>query len=237
MRQLQPLNYYEILGLEKGSSTSDIKKQYERMKRIYGQQHPLMRHLFDVEEMFLFNSLLDSVYDVLIDPDKRREYDMEMEGTADSLKLSFPESFDIRQLLKRYHKQKKADPKFVKKDMFGRAVENEKDSMVEVEAQEMNQLFEKLGDVPVNGEFLRKIREEAGLSIKTISEATKISHFVVRAMEDDNYSKLPSVVYVRGFLKLYCRALKLSDENSERVVDDYIALMKGEKRIVLDDEE
>ncbi len=226
---ITPLNYYEMMALDKGSVISDIKKQYEKIKRIYSPGHPLMRVLFDIEELYLYNVLLENVYDTLISPEGRKEYDMEIDIFSESLRASFPESFDIKSLIKKYHKLKKSDTKFIKRDIFGREAETDTD--IDVEHIETNQIFEQMAGETITGDKLRILREKAGISLKTMSEHTRISLFVIRAIEDDNYSQLPNIVYIKGFLKLYCRALKLTDEYTEKVINDFTSVMKGEKRV------
>lgn len=59
------------------------------------------------------------------------------------------------------------------------------------------------------GEYLKNIREEKDYSVEEVSKATKISTPVIRAIEA---GKLENVdpVYLKGFLKLYCRFLGIA---------------------------
>ena len=45
--------------------------------------------------------------------------------------------------------------------------------------------------------------------MRQISEETKISTSNLRMIEDEEWEKLPAWVYVRGFIILYARYLKL----------------------------
>lgn len=60
-----------------------------------------------------------------------------------------------------------------------------------------------------NGSFLKRIREAYHISIEEMSETTKISKTYLIAIEDENGSKLPAAVYVRGFVSQIARVLKL----------------------------
>ena len=56
------------------------------------------------------------------------------------------------------------------------------------------------------GEYLKNIREEKGYSIEQVSKNTKISASVIRALEGGRLDNVDPV-YLKGFLKLYCRFL------------------------------
>ena len=61
------------------------------------------------------------------------------------------------------------------------------------------------------GAYLRSIREDKGYTIQEISKATKLSSSVIRALEEGRIDNVDPV-YLKGFLKLYCRYLGLSWE-------------------------
>lgn len=62
------------------------------------------------------------------------------------------------------------------------------------------------------GALLKKEREKQNLSLDDISASTKIQKKYLEALEDDRYSKFPSTVYTKGFLRNYARYLGM-DEN------------------------
>lgn len=227
--KITPLTFYEIMGVQRGSTTLDVKNQYELLKEIYSADNPMMRCLFDTEGLFIYNKLLLNVCQSLLDPDIRKEYDMEMEDHLESLKQSLPEDFNIRELIKKYNKQKKVDPKLVKRDMYGREADAVPAVIPGHDDVDINAIFKKYADKLITGEVLKAIREEALITVKAVADNTKISNFVIKSIEDDNYGNLPAVIYVKGFLKSYCKALKLMPENIEKIIDDYIAVMSGRK--------
>lgn len=59
------------------------------------------------------------------------------------------------------------------------------------------------------GQYLKAIRTRQGLSLKQVSQRTRIQPNQLRAIESGNWSKLPEAVYVKGFLKQYAQALGL----------------------------
>ena len=66
------------------------------------------------------------------------------------------------------------------------------------------------------GSDLRQAREQRGLTLRDISERTKIRQAVLRAIESDDFQGLPGSVIMRGFLKLYAREVGLNPDEIGR---------------------
>jgi transcriptional regulator with XRE-family HTH domain len=75
---------------------------------------------------------------------------------------------------------------------------------------------------------LRVARERAGLSIRDISESTKIRAGALEALERGNFDRLPGDFYVRAFLKAYARAVGLPEEDLLREYDESLAPARSE---------
>lgn len=67
-----------------------------------------------------------------------------------------------------------------------------------------------LSPVESAGEFLRQLRENAGLSLKEVAQRTKISPMRLEQIEREMYERLPAAVYLRGFVLEYAKALGFS---------------------------
>lgn len=61
------------------------------------------------------------------------------------------------------------------------------------------------------GTILREAREARGLSLDDAARVTRIGKGHLAALEDGLYDKLPSRVYVKGFLRVYAAYLKLPE--------------------------
>lgn len=59
------------------------------------------------------------------------------------------------------------------------------------------------------GQKLREAREEKGLSLKDVSEKTRIRTIYLEALEAGNFDRIPGMVYVKGFIKSYAKAVDL----------------------------
>lgn len=84
------------------------------------------------------------------------------------------------------------------------------------------------------GILLKKIREERGISIEAVHEATKIPMDVLRAIEEGYTIRILSPFYYRGFLKIYGRYLNL---DVEAILSDVKVASKTEQRKTLRKEE
>ena len=74
-----------------------------------------------------------------------------------------------------------------------------------------------------NGENLKKIREYKQITIKEISELTKIKSTYLTAIEQDRTDLLPAPVYTRGFLKQLAKVLALPENE---VASSYMSIYK-----------
>ena len=59
------------------------------------------------------------------------------------------------------------------------------------------------------GKKLKEAREEKGLSLRDVEEATKIRKKYLQALENENFDVIPGKTYARGFLKNYSNFLSL----------------------------
>lgn len=76
-------------------------------------------------------------------------------------------------------------------------------------------------DTEFSGQLLRRLRESCNASLDDIAELTKISKRYLQALEENDVDSLPAVVYVRGFVSQYARALGL---DSKLVSHSYMVL-------------
>ncbi|MDP3899726.1 MAG: helix-turn-helix domain-containing protein [bacterium] len=68
------------------------------------------------------------------------------------------------------------------------------------------------------GEVLTQARNERNINLEKAARALKINADYLRALENNEFDKLPQGVYGRNFLREYCFLLKL---NSQKMLDIY----------------
>src|SRR5512133_2130734 len=77
------------------------------------------------------------------------------------------------------------------------------------------------GGPPVGsfGERLRREREMRKVSLEEIAAATKIGTRHLRALEEEDFKKLPGGIFNKGFVRAYARFLGI---NEDQAVSDYL---------------
>lgn len=68
------------------------------------------------------------------------------------------------------------------------------------------------------GSELKKAREDNGLTLEEIQEATKIRKKYLKAIENENYEVIPGKTYVKAFIKKYAAEVGL---NGKEIVKKY----------------
>jgi cytoskeletal protein RodZ len=61
------------------------------------------------------------------------------------------------------------------------------------------------------GQYLRNARESRGIELRDAAQQTRISFNYLKALEEEDFSRLPGEVFVKGFLKNYGKFLRLDE--------------------------
>ncbi|HLF86547.1 MAG TPA: helix-turn-helix domain-containing protein, partial [Nitrospiria bacterium] len=62
------------------------------------------------------------------------------------------------------------------------------------------------------GECLKKIRREKGISLEDLSSKTRININCLKALEENDFARIPIKVVAKGFLRAYARTLALDEK-------------------------
>jgi len=76
------------------------------------------------------------------------------------------------------------------------------------------------------GERLQREREMRGITLDEMSEATKITSRCLRALEEEEFDKLPGGIFNKGFVRAYARHVGIDEDEA---VADFITASGGEK--------
>lgn len=79
------------------------------------------------------------------------------------------------------------------------------------------------------GNVLRETRQRKGLSLLDLEDITKIRTHYLRALEDEEFDRLPGQTYVIGFLRSYAKALGL---DAQELVDSYKATLTPQEATI-----
>lgn len=83
------------------------------------------------------------------------------------------------------------------------------------------------GEIDYRGKSLKQLREKLGIDLKAISAETKINIKILESIEEEDLDRLPALVYLKGFLKAYARALHL---DPQKLIEGYFQLFKETKK-------
>ncbi len=76
------------------------------------------------------------------------------------------------------------------------------------------------------GERMQREREMRGITLEEISESTKITSRCLRALEEEEFDKLPGGIFNKGFVRAYARFLGIDEDQA---VADFVVASGGEQ--------
>ena len=82
------------------------------------------------------------------------------------------------------------------------------------------------------GQYLAYEREKKGFTIEDIARKLCLSSHIIRSLEAEAYDELPELVYVRGYIRSYCRLLRIDPVS---VLDMYTVNLPREEEQLLED--
>lgn len=217
-------NYYEVLEIPSIATQEDIQQGYIRAKNAYSQDSLALYSLMTKEECNEILNVIEEAYGIISDPHKRQQYD-----EARGLNKNF-NYFDSNSTKGVFPKHESADSKL--DAQLGTKEKSSTQSMTKIvatkkfalEFEENPEMEEKISQSDeFTGEFLKEIREYKNVDIVRLSELTKVSKTYLKHIEEESISKLPAMVYVRGFVYQYAKCLKL---NPELVAASYLKRIK-----------
>lgn len=213
-------NYYEVLDIEIDATPDQIETAYVRARNAYSGDSVALYSLMTRDECNAFLAQIEEAYSVIGFPEKRREYD-KLRG------FNEVSTGPINQ--ETYQPNNKQSNSF-QYENFGSNLNEAKVSKITaqkkfgLEYNENPQMDEKIRDASeYNGPFLKEIREYKNVTVERMAEMTRISKTLINALENEEISKLPADVYVRGYVYQYAKVLKL---NPDLVANSYILHFK-----------
>ena len=204
-------NHYAVLGVQPDASLERLEKAYRHLMELYSEDSLATYSLLSPEEVRQACAQVRQAYAVLRDPVKRLEYD------ARHGFISRTGSGGIE------------EPPPERED---RAADGAAAGVVESPPTALPQTRPKeeptvLPD-PVTGEALKHFREQRGISLREVSEISKVGLRYLEYIERDRHSALPAAVYIRGFVQEYSRVVGL---DPRKTAEAYLARVDDESDI------
>jgi curved DNA-binding protein CbpA len=191
----QEKNYYEILDVLTTADQDQIYQGYLRQKNAYSPENIAVYPIMSREDSEKQIQQIQEAFDIIGNPEKRKIYDR-----ARGFNLNW------------YHKETSSiqPTKEPSSSSISKLISVKKFEL----SYPIDEKFEKEIESALNysGDFLKKIRIYKNVDINRLSEMTKISPTYLKNIEEENFSGLPALAYVRGFVFQYAKCLKLDPQ-------------------------
>lgn len=206
--------HYDLLRVPTDASPLEISHAYLDVLEVYQDKSMAADAFFSEEERKAILSRLEEAYLILSNPESRAVYDLTLIRTG-IMKEEKKYRHKPGQAASLYHVRKKrtVSQMLPKQPEVDKALVSENALIQEVMKQEL-----------LTGQDLKKIRLTLGVSLERIVMHTKISTGTLEAIEEDQFSLLPPVVYLKSFLKLYAQYLQL---DADIIVKGYLKHYKA----------
>jgi DnaJ-class molecular chaperone len=213
MKKYEDLNYYETLEIPPSASPFEISQAYKDALSIYSEDSLITYSFFDDDERAAILAKIEEAFLTLIDQRKRAEYDRMLvrSGEAEESLLSKNER---KKPISLFHTNQSKN-----KDLHLKKIREK------IAGKDVKQLSNDiLGGDAISGTKLRQLRESVGIDLQEVFEVTRINIPILKSIEENEFDKLPPIIYLKNFLKSYADIFQL---DSTTVVDGYIGNMTG----------
>jgi curved DNA-binding protein CbpA len=207
-----PISLYEVLELTPDATPQEIRSAYLRLKSSYGKDNIAHYTLFSREEVESMLHKIEDAYLTLSNPEKRRAYDQSQGHSSSSHVEAVPTVTSIAQP----REEAKTETSF---NMMAASLLSGGSENTQSDIEVLIQNEQEWG-----GAAIRRVREAKRITLDDLSDYTRISKSYLAALEDEDYNRLPAVVYVRGFLQQVGKRLKLP---SDVLIQKYVLRMKS----------
>ena len=218
-------SHYRVLDVAPNASRLQIREAYLRLKNTYGTGSAALYSLISEDEASEQMVQVEEAFRVLNDEIARRDYDRQLGlgdagprhgalggdfGIGGSVDFAPPRSIEFGADATTVKTSRQSLPIIKLKANRAGSEETKAKMLAILEASD-------LGD----GDLFRRLREACEVTEDEMQDRTKISVGYLKAIESNRFDRLPQAVYVKGFLRSYCRYLCVPD--AEKLVAAFSA--------------
>jgi len=210
VKTVEDLNFYELLEVGSDASPFEVHQAYKEMYQLYHDDSLASYSFFSREEREEILAKLDEAYSTLMDERSRSRYDQlliesgilqkEMQYQRDRKKLSLMSDA----------KRPRSNTALRIRDRL-KPIVSSNPTIQEILTHDV-----------LSGEDLKKIRDELGVSLEEIAEIVKVRMVYLQAIENDQFEKTPSKIFLKGFLRAYAQCIGL---DADIVANRYLKRM------------
>ncbi|MBU0971705.1 MAG: helix-turn-helix domain-containing protein [Proteobacteria bacterium] len=211
MKSIDEYTLYEILDVSANASSYDIRDAYKEILSIYDKDSLSTYSLFTPLEREKLLAQAESAFQTLSDTKRRAGYNSELlaSGKLTPSMLTQNEAKTPVAIFQAPLPRRKGGLDRIIKEKL-----NEK-SVREIRAQIQSKEL-------ISGQDLKSVRTAANIDLVDIFEASRVSVNILEAIEENDNKRLPSPIYLKGFLKSYAQFLNLEPG---KIIPGYLAYL------------
>ena len=239
-------NLYQILDVPNTANLAEIRQAYEgKLEETHLEAfagYSLLPEEETEEKLLQFSH----AYITLANPIARAKYDDELNQPSipDKKKTGLPQvkAKKAKESTKKIPEKNKSAKKVkVSKNeaqvVAGQTLKERQDHYLKLSAKNehtegsIQEFYNTLktggSEITYNGAVLQQIRKMKSISINELAQITCIRGAYLKAIEEEDFSKFTSEIYLKGYLLCYAESMNLP---TEKVLDDYIRVYKNSAR-------
>ena len=239
-------NLYKILDVSKTANLAAIRQAYEgKLEETHLEAfaaYSLLPEEETEEKLLQFSH----AYITLANPIARAKYDDELNQPSilDNKKIDLPKARATKakesttKIPEKNKSEKKAKvSKNEAQVVAGQTLKERQDYYLKLSAKNehtedsIQEFYNTLktggSEITYNGAVLQQIRKMKSISISELAQITCIRGAYLKAIEEEDFSKFTSEIYLKGYLLCYAESMNLP---TEKVLDDYIRVYKNSAR-------
>jgi len=197
VKTVEDLSFYELLEVASDASPFEVHQAYKEMYQLYHDDSLASYSFFSREEREGILAKLDEAYSTLMDERSRSRYDQIL-----------IESGILQKEMQYQRDRKKLSPMSDAKRPRGNTALRIRDRFKPI-VSSSPAIQEILTHDVLSGEDLKTIRDELGVSLEEIAEIVKVRMVYLEAIENDQFEKTPSKIFLKGFLRAYAQCIGL----------------------------
>jgi len=211
MKSIDEYTYYEILDVVANASSCDIRDAYKEILSIYDKDSLSTYSLFTPVEREKLLAQADAAFQTLGDAKKRKAYDSCLLASGHltpSMLLSVKEKTPVAIFQAPLSRGKGGLDRKIRERLNDRQV---RELRAQIQSKEL-----------ISGQDLKSVRMAADIDLIDIFEASRVSVNILEAIEENDSKRLPSPIYLKGFLKSYAQFLNLEPG---KIIPGYMAYL------------
>lgn len=211
MKPIDAYTHYEVLDVSANASTYDIRDAYKEILSIYDSESLSTYSLFTPLERAKLLAQAQSAFQILSDTKKRAAYNTSLLASGQvtpSMLLQNAAKTPVAIFQTPVSPGKGGLDRIIREKLNERQV---RELRAQIQLKEL-----------ISGQDLKSVRTAANIELIDIFEASRVSVNILEAIEETDTKRLPSPIYLKGFLKSYAKFLNLEPG---KIIKGYMAYL------------